>query len=76
MAAPPPRTEWLRAHADDPVPVRLLDLMTIVGRLRQIDADDPIRESLICRLTDSDLPRLQALLPAEALAVIEQEEDA
>jgi hypothetical protein len=68
-------TAWLREHADDPVPVRLLDLMTIVARLAQAQAcnGDSMTELLVSRLLDSDLPRLRLLLPAEALAIIERE---
>lgn len=61
---------WIREHGEEMIPVRTVDLVTVVARLDQAQ-----REGLIPtdgggpaeRLLTCDLPRLMAYLPDEAV---------
>jgi hypothetical protein len=67
---------WLDEHQDDAVIVGMLDLMRLTARLSQIaerPGDSPAREKAIRRLCDTDLPRLEAVLPPEALEIVAEE---
>lgn len=60
--------DWIREHGNDLIPVKLIDLLTIVGRLGNLErqeAQPP--DVLIMRLVNSDLPRLRGYLPDRAL---------
>jgi len=64
---------WLQAHGYDMVAVPVLDLLTVVARLEQIDRQG----SRACpvtfgRLFTCDLPRLRQYLPAEALEELDR----
>jgi hypothetical protein len=61
---------WLMGHGNDIVPVKLIDLISVIARLHQAHNEGKIQDdgSAATRLITCDLPRLQAYLPAEALA--------
>lgn len=65
---------WLTEHGDDLVPVRQIDLLSLIARLRQADREGKIEHdaSAAERLITCDLPRLTACLPPEALAVLDE----
>ena len=62
------RPAWLAGHGGDTVPVKVIDLLTIVARLEQADREGRIEYdgSAAERLVTCDLPRLKAYLPDEA----------
>jgi hypothetical protein len=65
--------DWIRVHGADPVVVTTLDVMGLVARLQQIGdptVSPPLREHLVMRLVDSDLPRFRGYLPPAALDVL------
>ena len=59
---------WLVEHGNDMIPVRLVDLLTVVARLEQAEREGRIEcdGSAAERLVTCDLPRLKAYLPAGA----------
>jgi hypothetical protein len=63
--------EWMRLHADEPVSVRMVDLMTLVARLRQVQIENDCLTLVHERIWTCDLPRLKAYLPEQALEIIE-----
>jgi hypothetical protein len=75
-------SSWLEEHQDDVVMIGMLDLMRLVGRLGQVaehfgEAYNPekaLRQMIALKgLCDSELPRLEAVLPKEALEIITEE---
>lgn len=81
MAADP-MADWLEEHEDDAVMLSMIDLMRLVARLGQVaehfgEAYDPeksLRQMIALKgLCDSELPRLEAVLPMEALEIITEE---
>lgn len=65
LARPPLLDSWLRRHGDDEIPVKLIDLMSLVGRLEESE-EDPGGFAAF-RLYSCDLPRMRRYLPPEAL---------
>lgn len=64
----PEDLDWIREHGGDLIPVKLIDLLTVVGRLGDLECQrDQPPDLLIMRLCNSDLPRLRAYLPDRAL---------
>lgn len=64
---PEPDPAWIIQHAGDEIPVKLIDLLSVVQRLTQC-ADDPDAHPVTHeRLFTCDLPRLRAYLPDRAL---------
>lgn len=59
---------WLVEHGDDTIPVKIIDLLTVVARLEQADREGRIEHdaSAAERLVTCDLPRLKSYLPDEA----------
>ena len=58
---------WLVEHGNDMIPVRLVDLLTVVARLEQAEREGRIEcDGSAGRLVTCDLPRLKAYLPDEA----------
>jgi hypothetical protein len=59
---------WLAEHGNDVIPVKLIDLLSVVARLEQADREGRIEHdaSAAERLVTCDLPRLKAYLPGEA----------
>jgi hypothetical protein len=59
---------WLVEHGNDTIPVKIVDLLTVVARLEQADREGKIEHdaSAAERLVTCDLPRLKAYLPDEA----------
>ena len=75
-------TIWLEEHQDDAVIVSMIDLMRLTARLGQVaehinGLSGPERMQQQTRATrglcEHDLPRLEAVLPAEALEIIAEE---
>ena len=66
---------WLVDHGNDLVEVKLIDLLSLIARLRQADREQKIEHdaSAAERLITCDLPRLTAYLPEEALQALENE---
>lgn len=74
--------EWLAEHEEDALIVGLLDMMRLAARLAQVaehfgDAYDPekaLRQMTALKtLCEVELPRLEAVLPPEALAIVAEE---
>lgn len=59
---------WLVEHGNDTIPVKIIDLLSVVARLEQADREGKIEHdaSAAERLVTCDLPRLKAYLPGEA----------
>jgi hypothetical protein len=57
---------WLQAHGYDMVAIPVIDLLTVVARLDQIDRQGACPVTLD-RLFTCDLPRLRQYLPPKAL---------
>lgn len=59
---------WLAEHGNDMIPVKLIDLLSVVARLEQAEREGRIEHdaSAAERLVTCDLPRLKAYLPDEA----------
>jgi hypothetical protein len=55
-------------YGNDTVPVKIIDLLTVIARLEQADREGKIEHdaSAAERLVTCDLPRLKAYLPDEA----------
>lgn len=68
-------TAWLREHGDDPVPVRLTDLLGVVIRMEQVsrEADSSGLDLVHQRIFTCDLPRLRRYLPDGAQAILVEE---
>ena len=66
--------DWLVAHGNDLVKVKLVDLLSVVARIDQAEREHRIEHdaSAAERLVTCDLPRLRAYLPAEALAIVDE----
>ena len=66
---------WLVEHGNDMIPVRLIDLLTVVARLEQAGREGKIEcdGSAAGRLVTCDLPRLKAYLPDAAHRELEGE---
>lgn len=64
---------WLQEHGDDPVQVKLADLMSLIARLEQVSREPGFETASITheRVFTCDLPRLRGYLPAEAMAIID-----
>lgn len=69
------REAWLQEHGDDPVQVRLIDLMTLLARLEQVSREPGFETVSVTheRIFTCDLPRLRDCLPAEALEILMEE---
>lgn len=67
--------DWLREHGSDLVPVKLIDLLSVLARLEQADREHKIEydASAAERLITCDLPRLRGYLPAEAQLILAEE---
>jgi hypothetical protein len=67
--AVPAVADWLAEHGDDLIPVKLIDLLSAVGRIEQADREHKIEYdgSAAWRLVTCDLPRLRGYLPEEAI---------
>ena len=67
--------DWLQAHGEDMIPVRLIDLLSAVARMEQTLGDPSFASGSVTeeRIYSCDLPRLRGYLPAEALEVLEEE---
>jgi hypothetical protein len=65
VSRPPLLDSWLRRHGDDEIPVKLIDLLSLVGRLEEAESDPDGFTAY--RLYSCDLPRIRAYLPPEAL---------
>jgi hypothetical protein len=66
--------DYWREHASDTVPVKLIDLASCVARMKQVrlhgvDNSPVVHE----RIFTCDLPRLEAYLPEQAAALIEDD---
>lgn len=65
---------WLIEHGSDPVPVKLIDLMSVVARMQQVLDTQPAFDDLVHeRIFTCDLPRLTAYLPEEARQILDEE---
>jgi hypothetical protein len=64
---------WLAEHGDDMVPVKMIDLLSVVARIRQADREGKIEHdaSAAERLVTCDLPRLMSYLPGRALGELD-----
>jgi hypothetical protein len=64
---------WIAEHGDDPIPVKTVDLLSILARLDQANREGRIEwdGSAAERLITCDLPRLRRYLPPEALAELD-----
>lgn len=62
----PDGSAWLQAHAEDRIGVRLIDLLSVAGRLADLERD-PADAMAVHRLVTCDLPRLRDYLPERAL---------
>jgi hypothetical protein len=58
---------WIREHAGDLIPVKLTDLLSVVERLSQVQAEGDCGTVVHDRLFTCDLPRLRRYLPERAL---------
>lgn len=63
---------YLPGHAGDLIPVKLIDLLSAVARMEQVQAEGCGGSVVHDRIFTCDLPRLRAYLPAEALAELEE----
>lgn len=61
-------TSRLVEHGNDTIPVKVIDLLSVVARLEQADREGKIERdgSAAERLVTCDLPRLKRYLPDEA----------
>jgi hypothetical protein len=61
--------DWLRAHGDDMIPVKLIDLLGAVARMEQVhrETSSASLDSVHERIFTCDLPRLRRYLPDQAL---------
>jgi len=62
---------WLAAHGEDMIPVKLIDLLSAVARMEQVSEEEPQYSVTSERLFTCDLPRLRGYLPARALEELE-----
>jgi hypothetical protein len=60
--------DWIREHGGDLIEVKLIDLLSLVARLEQVEREELAPpDILIERLFTCDLPRLRRYLPSRAL---------
>lgn len=61
-------SDYFAEHGQDMIPVKLIDLVSTVARMRQADREGRIEHdaSAAERLVTCDLPRLEGYLPEEA----------
>lgn len=59
---------WIAEHGDDPIIIRLIDLVSVVARIEQAAAEEGIAANGLIshRLVSCDLPRLYDYLPVAA----------
>jgi hypothetical protein len=59
---------YFARHGDDMVQVKLIDLVCVIARLRQVHEDGIDASPVVFdRIFTCDLPRLERYLPAEAI---------
>lgn len=63
---------WLRAHGYNMVALPVLDLLSLVARLEQMEKDPSSQSFLLDRVLTCDLPRLRQYLPDEALGELDR----
>ena len=64
-------SDYFAEHAGDMIPVRLIDLVSAVTRMRQVQAEGLEAAGVVHeRIFTCDLPRLEGYLPAEAMREI------
>jgi hypothetical protein len=60
-------SDYFADHGNDLIPVKLIDLVSTVARLRQVQAEGAEMASVTHgRIFTCDLPRLEGYLPDEA----------
>lgn len=68
-------SRYLAEHAGDLIPVKLIDLVSAVTRMRQVQAEGIEAASVVHeRIFTCDLPRLERYLPEQARREISEEE--
>lgn len=66
--------DYFAEHGEDMIPVKLIDLVSIVVRLKQTQRDGIEFDNMVHeRVFTCDLPRLEAYLPDECKAEIQGE---
>ena len=66
---------WLEEHGNDLIPVKMIDLISVLARIRQASEEGRIESDgdAASRHVSCDLPRLLAYLPTEAQSAIEED---
>lgn len=65
---------YFAVHGNDMIPVKLIDLATVVARMRQVWDELDLPFGVTCeRLFTCDLPRLEGYLPEQALREMAEE---
>jgi len=69
-----PGTAWLVEHGNDLIPVKLVDLLSVLARIEQADREGRIEHdaSAAERLVTCDVPQLRGYLPAVALSILDE----
>ena len=69
----PSGADWLAEHGDDPVQVKLIDLMSVIARLEQVSREPGFETGSVTheRIFTCDMPRLRGYLPEAAEEIID-----